>query len=126
MRHPIIYYNPKLKERARQLRRNMTPSERKLWQHLKGKQMMGYDFDRQRPIDQFIVDFYCKALKLAIEIDGSVHDTAQAQTYDQERQSKLESPGIDFLRFRNQEIQHHIDKVLATRQTWIINNQPAQ
>ena len=123
MRHPILYYNPKLKERARQLRRNMTPSERKLWTYLKGKQMLGYDFDRQRPIDQFIVDFYCKALKLAIEIDGSIHDTELAQKYDQERQIKLESLGIDFLRFRNQEVQAHIDQVLASIRKYINTKQ---
>jgi very-short-patch-repair endonuclease len=87
MAYRIIPYNPALKERARQLRKNMTPGEVKLWQRLKGKQLLGYDFDRQRPIDQFIVDFYCKQLMLAIEIDGSSHDSAAAEAHDQERQS---------------------------------------
>lgn len=126
MRYPILYYNPKLKERARQLRKNMTPSERKLWQHLKGKQMMGYDFDRQRPIDQFIVDFYCKALKLAIEVDGSIHDTVEAQRYDEARQLRLESLGVHVLRFRNQQIQTQINQVLQTIQTWIHQQQSTQ
>jgi len=56
----------------------MPPGEVTLWKHLKGKQMCGYDFDRQRPIDRFIVDFYCQELMLAIEIDGSSHDSPEA------------------------------------------------
>ena len=96
----IIAYNPMLKERARQLRQNMTPGEVKLWQKLKRKQMCGYDFDRQRPIDEFIVDFYCKKLMLVIEIDGSSHDSEEAQQRDAERQARLESLGVKCLRFR--------------------------
>jgi len=78
----FIPYQPHLKELARQLRQNMTPGEVILWQHLKQKQMCGYDFDRQRPIDAYIVDFYCKPLMLAIEIDGSSHDSETAQQND--------------------------------------------
>jgi very-short-patch-repair endonuclease len=81
----IIPYNPKLKARARELRKNMTPGEQRLWQFLRGKQVLGFDFDRQRPIDQFIVDFYCKKLRLAIEIDGASHDSENAQIADAER-----------------------------------------
>ena len=66
VRRKIIPYNPKLKPLARALRKNMTLSEVLLWQELKGKNVMGYDFDRQRPIDNFIVDFYCKELQLAM------------------------------------------------------------
>ena len=69
----IIPYNPILKERAQELRNNSTFSEIMLWNHLKKKQMRGFDFDRQRPIDNYIVDFYCKDLFLAIEIDGERH-----------------------------------------------------
>ena len=61
-------------------------------------------FDRQRPIDQFIVDFYCKKLMLAIEIDGSSHDSSEAQKRDAERQGRLESLGVRFLRFREEEV----------------------
>jgi Protein of unknown function (DUF559) len=70
-RREIIGYERYLKELARKLRQNMTLGEVLLWQRLKRKQMRGYDFDRQRPIDRYIVDFYCKDLKLAIEINGS-------------------------------------------------------
>jgi very-short-patch-repair endonuclease len=57
----------------------MTLGEVLLWQRLKRKQMRGFDFDRQRPIYRYIVDFYCKDLKLAIEIDGSSHDSEEAK-----------------------------------------------
>jgi very-short-patch-repair endonuclease len=67
-RRKIIPYNPKLKEYARQLRNNSTRSEIILWKYLKGKQMLGYDFHRQKPIDNYIVDFFCSELMLAIEL----------------------------------------------------------
>jgi len=72
-RRKIIQYNPKLKELARKLRNDSTYTEIMIWNYLKGKQMRGFDFDRQRPIDNFIVDLYCKNLRLAIEIDGESH-----------------------------------------------------
>ncbi len=115
----IIPYNPLLKERARELRKNMTPGEVTLWKHLKGKQMCGYDFDRQRPIDQFIVDFYCKKLMLAIEIDGSSHDSPEAQDQDAERQGRLESLGVRFLRFREEEVCGEVEGVLRVIEDWI-------
>ncbi|MBR0569562.1 DUF559 domain-containing protein [Microvirga sp. STS03] len=74
MKRQIISYKPYLKELAKQLRQNSTLSEVLLWNELKNKQILGYDFDRQKPIDSFIVDFYCKELSLAIEVDGDSHD----------------------------------------------------
>ena len=124
MAHRIIPYNPKLKERARQLRNNMTPGEIKLWQRLKGKQLLGYDFDRQRPIDQFIVDFYCKQLMLAIEIDGSSHDGEIAQAKDQERQARLEALGVQFLRFRETDVHRNIDGVVEAIKAWMLEHGP--
>ncbi|PSN15596.1 DNA methylase [filamentous cyanobacterium CCP5] len=115
----FLPYNPKLKAIARRLRNNMTPAEIVLWQHLKGKQMAGYDFDRQKPIDEYIVDFYCKRLKLAIEVDGSSHDSEESQTQDRYRQSRLESFGIRFLRFQNNEVRHETEAVLSTIRAWI-------
>ena len=73
MKKQFVRYNPKLKELARQLRRKITLSEMLLWKELKGKQMMGFDFHRQKPISEYIVDFYCPMLNLAIEIDGDSH-----------------------------------------------------
>lgn len=122
MKEPIIPYNPKLKARARELRNNMTQGEIILWQHLKSGRMMGYDFDRQKPIDQFIVDFYCKSLALAIEIDGSVHDSEAAYQYDLERQSRLEGFGIQFLRFRDDDVRQNPNAVCQTIANWIKHN----
>ena len=115
----IPHYNPKLKARARQLRSHMTKGEIILWQQLKNRKMMGYDFDRQKPIDQFIVDFYCKSLALAIEIDGSVHDSDLAQQYDRERQARLEALDIQFLRFSDKDIKQNINGVCLKIATWI-------
>jgi len=76
-----ISYHPKLKELARKLRNNSTKSEIKLWQYLKSKRMMGYDFHRQKPIDNYIVDFFCNKLQLAIELDGYTHTFKKNRIY---------------------------------------------
>jgi very-short-patch-repair endonuclease len=123
MQNHFIPYNPILKARARQLRNNMTKGEVILWQRLKKKQMMGYDFDRQKPIDQFIVDFYCKSLLLAIEVDGAIHDSEEAQQRDQVRQSKLEGLGVRFLRFRDDDVRYNTNAVCLTIANWIRENQ---
>jgi very-short-patch-repair endonuclease len=116
----IIPYNPELKELAKELRRNMTLSEVLLWNELKQKQMGGYDFDRQRPIDNFIVDFYCKELSLAIEIDGNTH--IYRYDDDDERQRSLESLGIHFLRFEDIEVKKNMNNVLRVIEHWIEKN----
>lgn len=114
----IIKYNPKLKDLAKKLRNNSTLSEKILWQRLKSKQIKGYDFDRQKPIDNFIVDFYCYELMLAIEIDGITHEG----NYDKDlrRHQKLESLGVYILRFNDLDIKQNIDKVLRIIYYWII------
>jgi very-short-patch-repair endonuclease len=68
-----IYYNPKLKAKSRELRNNSTLAEVPLWNQLKGRKMRGYQFMRQKPIGNYIVDFFCSKLKLVIEIDGESH-----------------------------------------------------
>lgn len=85
--------------------------------------MLGYDFDRQKPMDQFIVDFYCKALALAIEVDGSIHDSPEAKRRDQERQLRLEQLGVHFLRFSNDAINSDINGVCLTIANWIKHHQ---
>ena len=90
----------------------MTPAEVYLWKRLKRKQVFGYDFDRQRPINEYIVDFYCKSLRLVIEIDGSSHDYKGAYEKNVIRQEKLESLGVSFLRFRDQDVFQDIDNVI--------------
>ena len=72
-RNPIIPYNPKLKERARDLKKNATFAEKILWIAIRRKQL-GFEFHRQVPIDQYIVDFYCHELMLVIEVDGISHN----------------------------------------------------
>ncbi|MEA5459203.1 DUF559 domain-containing protein [Arcicella sp. LKC2W] len=109
MKNKIIPYNPKLKELARELRKNSTLSEVLLWLKIKGK-TMGVEFHRQVPIDNFIVDFYCHELMLAIEIDGSSHD--DKQDYDQNRQLILENLGVKFIRFRDIDVKRRIGWVL--------------
>ena len=100
----------------------MTLSEVLLWNKLKQKQMLGYDFDRQRPIDKFIVDFYCKDLKLAIEIDGESHNYKYSE--DIERQKRLENLGVRFLRFTDMQVKKDIFNVLRAIEYWIYENGP--
>ena len=90
-----------------------------LWRRLRKKQMLGYDFDRQKPMDQFIVDFYCKALALAIEVDGSVHDSLEARLRDRERQARLEASGIRFLRFSDDAVRRDVHGVCLAIASWI-------
>ncbi len=116
-RRKIIPYDPELKNRARQLRKNSTRSEGLLWQRLKGKQMKGYAFYRQRPMDRYIVDFFCPELMLAIEIDGLRHLFRGED--DQERQARLESLGVRFLRFGDLEIKRNLNEVLDILTLWI-------
>ncbi len=73
-----IYYNPKLKQLARNLRNNSTLAEVLLWNEVKGKRILGFQFLRQKPIGSFIIDFYCPKHKLAIEIDGDSHAFEEA------------------------------------------------
>ncbi len=120
MRRKIIPYDPALKEKARQLRNNSTTTEIKLWRYLKGKQMCGYDFHRQKPIDKYIVDFFCCELMLAIEIDGLSH--FGKEDYDKKRQTELENLGVKFLRFDDDDVFYNSEKVLNTIEQWIKEN----
>lgn len=120
MKKEILPYNPRLKKIACTLRNNMTLSEILLWQQIKGKQMCGYDFDRQKPIDEFVVDFYCSELKLAIEIDGASHDFKYEK--DCRRQNHLEDLGVRFLRFDDLDIKQNLGAVLIVIEEWITQN----
>ena len=118
----IIPYEPYLVDLAKQLRKNMTLSEVLLWKQLKNKQMLGFDFDRQKPLDHFIVDFYCKDLQLAIEIDGTSHDGDEQFKLDNERQNTLELLGVHFLRFDDKDVKRNMTGVLFVIEEWIKNN----
>ncbi len=117
MRRRIIHYDPQLKERARELRNNSTLSEILLWRVLKGKQIRGYDFHRQKPIDKYIVDFYCPDLFLAIEIDGFSH--FGKGVYDDHRQKRIESLGVHFLRFTDSDVKTDLCGVVTAIEQWI-------
>ncbi len=124
MRKKIIPYNSKLKQRARDLRNNSTLSEILLWKHLKDKQVRGYSFRRQRPIGNYIVDFFCPDLMLALEIDGMSHDGKRKDIYDKERQKRLEGLGIKFLRFNDRDVKKNTREILITIEGWIDENPP--
>ena len=97
-------------ERARELRRQLTPAERLLWDHLRAHRLHGLHFRRQQIIDGFIADFYCHALGLIIEVDGSVHQ--QQIGYDAERDRVLAGRGLCILRVTNDEVLHDLAGVL--------------
>jgi len=118
-RRLILPYNKALKELARKLRKNMTASEKLLWNELKGNKLLGFDFDRQRPIDNYIVDFFCKDLMLAIEIDGIVHGNEESKEKDTIRQEKLESLGVRFLRFKDEDVKTDLSEVVRAITNWV-------
>ena len=90
--------------RARQLRKGVTQHERLLWRHLRNRQLQGWKFRRQHPVDRYIIDFYCPEARLAIELDGGGHNVANRESLDQERTRFLASKNILVLRFWNYQI----------------------
>jgi len=106
------YYNPKLKEKARRLRKESTKAEIRLWKHLKGGQMMGYDFHRQKPAGNYILDFFCNRLALAIEVDGYTHRLPDVVKKDTVKEEHLRRMGISVLRFKDEEVMNHIVAVM--------------
>lgn len=100
-------------EYAKQNRANSTPAESALWEELRNKKLKGYKFRRQHPVGVFILDFYCHAAKLAIEIDGEYHLEQEQQIYDRARTELLNQTGIKELRFTNQDILTNLPSVLG-------------
>lgn len=101
------------KEKRRNLRKNLSPIETKLWHRFKGRQIGGYKFRRQYSIGRYVDDFYCPKVKLALELDGRTHDeNDEVRIYDKKRQEYIESFGVKFLRFSNWEIIENIEGVL--------------
>ncbi len=120
----ILPYNPKLTELARRLRNNSTPGEILLWKQLRNKQILGFDFHRQKPITEYIVDFYCNELMLAIEIDGISHENPETLEKDLYRQNNIESLGISFLRFKESDVNKDIRSVVEAIEYWIKAHTP--
>jgi len=105
-------YNKKLKQLSRELRKNMTDAERLLWSRLRRKQINGVQFYRQKPLGNYIVDFYCPAVNLVIEVDGGQHYSQSGKLKDAERDQFLSELGLEVLRFSNTEVLSEIDAVV--------------
>jgi len=112
-----LHYNPKLKELARRLRKESTNSEILLWKHLSRRQVRGYQFNRQRPVGNYIADFLCRKLNLIIEIDGESHN--DKEEYDLLRQNELEEMGYSILRFDGHYVLNNIREALLVINDWI-------
>lgn len=112
-------YNKNLKQFSRNLRNNSTLAEVLLWQQLRAGRIRGYKFNRQKPLDNYIVDFYCKKLNLVIEVDGESHFVGDAPIRDRERQDILEDMGLKFLRFDDMDVKMNISFVIRVLEEFI-------
>ncbi len=92
------------KEKRRKLRRDQTFCEKIVWIYLRDRKTLGYKFRRQYSVDHYVIDFYCPELKLAVELDGSIHDALDRKEYDAYRQEYLESYGKTFCKITNDEL----------------------
>ena len=121
-KNTIIPYRKDLKLLARKLRKNSTLSEVLLWCEIKNKQLEGYQFHRQVPMLDYIVDFYCHELRLVIEVDGDSHYHDDAPEKDAERQKRIETYGVTFLRFHDIDVKQNMSNVLCSIIDWIVEN----
>ena len=99
-----------LQQLAREMRREMTPAERVLWEALQGKRMAGLRFRPQHPTGQFVLDFYCPAVKLVVEVGGDIHDLRPEE--DAARTQHLEAYGHHVIRFRNEQVLQDLPSVI--------------
>ncbi len=102
----------KLKARRRELRHNLTTAEARLWSHLQGRQLRGSKFRRQHSVGAYVLDFYCPAQHVAVELDGAAHDHENARQHDARRSAFLASLGITVLRFENRDVFENAEGVL--------------
>jgi len=107
----MLYNRPALKGLRKKLRNNATAAEQQLWELLKRGNLGGHKFRRQHSVGPYIVDFYCPAWKLALELDGDSHFTDEAVVYDQERTAYLHTLGITVLRFLNTDVYENAEAV---------------
>ena len=108
----MLPYDRRLKPLSRQLRNDMTDAEQRLWACLRRKQLGGLQFYRQKPLAGYIVDFYCAAARLVIELDGSQHHAPEAIAYDNQRTRELEALGLRVLRFDDRQVLRELGAVL--------------
>jgi len=118
VKRKIISYNQQLTGLAKELRRKSTLSEVILWNHIKSRKMLEIKFQRQRVIGKYIVDFYSKELKLAIEIDGNSHDERIKE--DQKREEELKKMGISVYRINDIDVKKSIDGVLDGLRCYLV------
>jgi len=104
--------NHKLFEFSKVLRKTQTDAEEIIWQSLRNRNILGFKFRRQHPLDKYIADFYCHEAKLIIEIDGGIHNQIDNKEYDKYRSYELEELGIEVLRFTNEEVNKNLQMVL--------------
>ncbi|HET8858764.1 endonuclease domain-containing protein [Marivirga sp.] len=114
MKNYQIHNRPELKEYRKRLRNNGTPAEAFLWNYLKAKQLKGRKFRRQFSVGNYILDFYCPAEKLCIELDGADHFTSAGYQNDEERTNYLNHLGIKVIRFENKTVFDATESVLET------------
>jgi very-short-patch-repair endonuclease len=124
MPRKIIPYNSNLKQLARKLRNDSTLGEVLLWNELKNKQLYGFDFHRQKPLLNYIVDLYCYELDLVIEIDGLYHNWEEQDNKDASRDKELGTFGLTVLRFTEQEVRKDMVNVLRTIELHVYNRHP--
>ncbi len=110
----MVNYNPKNKNHARNLRKNMTDAERLIWSRVRRKQILEVPFYRQKPIENFIVDFYAPKIKLVVEIDGAQHLEPEHLQRDKARDTVLNGLGLKVLRFNNHAVLTNIDGVMQS------------
>jgi very-short-patch-repair endonuclease len=120
MKRKIFPYDKSLKELARQLRNGSTKAEIVLWQKIKRKQMYGYDFDRQKPIDNYILDFFCYDLMLGIEVDGYSHEFLEVYNKDLIKEAKMNELGIEVLRFSDHQVLKDTENVIRAIEQYIL------
>lgn len=113
-------YNTNLKDFSRQLQNHSTLGEILLWKQLRAGSLLNYQFNRQKPLNNYIVDFYCKPLNLVIEVDGSYHYQPEQRVKDEERQKILETMGLNFLRFSEMQVRKDMELVLRALENYIL------
>ena len=102
---------PRIKQQAKKLRKEMTPAEQKLWQHLRNRHLFELKFRRQHPVGRFILDFYCHEHLLIVEVDGGIHELQSER--DQMRTEWLQQQGYRVIRFKNEDVIFNIEGVLT-------------
>lgn len=119
MESKFLYNHKALKDRRRDLRKNQTPAEKLLWKHIGKDKIYGLRFLRQYGVGPYILDFYCAKLRIAIELDGEVHNEKDRKLYDKDREKYLDALDIKVIRFWNEDVLKNTKNVLGKLQTKI-------